>query len=62
MAQDRTGGFSKYVNCVPDHMHTYLGLAGLSLMHFEGLSEMFTELSITQRTYEHLKSIQASWK
>lgn len=62
MAQDRTGGLSKYVNCVPDHMHTYLGLAALSLMNYGGLKEMFTELNITRKAYEHLKNIQAKWK
>ncbi|KAJ8940949.1 hypothetical protein NQ318_010150 [Aromia moschata] len=36
MTQDRYGGFSKWVNTVPDPMHTYFGLAGLSLMDFEG--------------------------
>lgn len=61
MTQDRTGGLSKYVNCVPDHMHTYLGLAGLSLMNFDGLNPMFAELNITQRTFEHLKNIHSKW-
>lgn len=62
MAQDIHGGFSKYVNCVPDHMHTYLGLAGLSLMNFSGLNEIYPELNITQRCHEHLKNIHATWK
>lgn len=62
MAQDRFGGFSKYVNSAPDPMHTYLGLAGLSLMKVEGLNELFTELNITYNSFEHLKKIHASWK
>lgn len=62
MAQDRAGGFSKYVNCVSDPMHTYLGLAGLSLLNFKEVNKMFTELNITQKALEHLKQLQAAWK
>lgn len=54
----RHGGFSKWGHVVPDPMHTYLGLAGLSLMGFGGLNEMNCELNITKRTSEHLKNIQ----
>ncbi|CAG9827660.1 unnamed protein product [Diabrotica balteata] len=60
MTQDRYGGFSKWVNVVPDPMHTYLGLAGLSLMDFCGLSEMYCELNITKRTFDHLTDIQGT--
>lgn len=62
MTQDKYGGFSKWVNTVPDPLHTYLGLAGLSLMNVEGLSELCYELNVTTRTMEHLKNVQAKWK
>nr|CAH7742850.1 unnamed protein product [Callosobruchus chinensis] len=62
MTQDRRGGFAKWINCVPDPMHSYLGLAGLSLMEFEGLNEMFSDLNITKRTHEFLENVQATWK
>ncbi|XP_056641801.1 geranylgeranyl transferase type-1 subunit beta [Diorhabda carinulata] len=62
MTQDRYGGFSKWVNVVPDPMHTYLGLAGLSLMGFGGLTEMYCELNITTRTFDHLIDIQGTIK
>ncbi|KAG5895316.1 hypothetical protein JTB14_029149 [Gonioctena quinquepunctata] len=62
MTQDKYGGFSKWVNVVPDPMHTYLGLAGLSLMNFGDLSEMCCELNITKRTLDHLKRVQQKWK
>ncbi|KAJ8932951.1 hypothetical protein NQ314_014330 [Rhamnusium bicolor] len=39
MTQDRYGGFSKWINSIPDPMHTYFGLAGLSLMNFEGVEQ-----------------------
>jgi len=62
MTQDRYGGFSKWVNSVPDPMHTYFGLAGLSLMQYENLTEMFCELNCTKRVHERLKSLQAQWE
>lgn len=62
MTQDRAGGFSKYVNCVSDPMHTYLGIAGLSLLNYEGVNEMFTELNITKKAFDNLKQIHAAWK
>nr|XP_023026321.1 geranylgeranyl transferase type-1 subunit beta [Leptinotarsa decemlineata] len=61
MTQDKYGGFSKWINVVPDPMHTYLGLAGLSLMNFENLNEMCTELNITRRTFEYLRCIQKNF-
>ncbi|XP_018576934.1 geranylgeranyl transferase type-1 subunit beta [Anoplophora glabripennis] len=62
MTQDKYGGFSKWVNTVPDPMHTYFGLAGLSLMNFGGLNKMFCELNVSRRAHEHLKRVQEKWK
>ncbi|CAG9865284.1 unnamed protein product [Phyllotreta striolata] len=62
LTQDRYGGFSKWVNIVPDPMHTCLGLAGLSLMEFDGLEEMNYELMLTKRTFEHLRRVQEKMK
>lgn len=61
MTQDKYGGFSKWVNSVPDPMHTYFGLAGLSLMHYENLKEMFCELNCTKQVHDRLMALQASW-
>lgn len=62
MTQDRYGGFSKWVNSVPDPMHTYFGLAGLSLMKYENLEQVHCELNCTKRVHERLKTIHANWK
>ncbi|KAJ8973252.1 hypothetical protein NQ317_019527 [Molorchus minor] len=62
MTQDKYGGFSKWVNTVPDPMHTYFGLAGLSLMNISGLNKMFCELNTTRRVHDCLKKIQEKWK
>ncbi|CAH0559542.1 unnamed protein product [Brassicogethes aeneus] len=60
--QDKYGGISKYINVVPDPMHTYLGLCGLSLMGVYELSPIFCELMISERANNHLKNIQEKWK
>lgn len=55
------GGFAKFINTVPDPLHTYLGLSGLSLMGEEGLLSIHPALNITERAYSHLQSIHETW-
>ncbi|KAF5282110.1 hypothetical protein FQR65_LT14428 [Abscondita terminalis] len=55
------GGFSKWVNTFCDPLHTYLGLAGLSLMGENGLNEIVPMLNITYRALDHLKCIHGYW-
>ncbi|KAJ3665524.1 hypothetical protein Zmor_001016 [Zophobas morio] len=62
VTQDRNGGFSKWVNTVPDPMHTYLGLAGLSFMKEEGIGSIFPDLNVSVRAHEHLKSLHKKWR
>ncbi|XP_066145147.1 geranylgeranyl transferase type-1 subunit beta isoform X1 [Euwallacea fornicatus] len=62
MTQDKYGGFCKWVNSGTDPMHTYFGLAGLSLMRYDNLNEMFPALNCTKRTHDRLKSLHARWK
>ncbi|XP_060527273.1 geranylgeranyl transferase type-1 subunit beta [Cylas formicarius] len=61
MTQDKYGGFAKWMNAVPDPMHTYFGLAGLSLMKFDNLREMFCPLNCTRKVHDHLKTLHAGW-
>ncbi|KAL1509430.1 hypothetical protein ABEB36_004169 [Hypothenemus hampei] len=61
MTQDKYGGFSKWVNSGPDPMHTYFGLAGLSLMKYENLNEMYPPLNCTKRVHKRLKALHAQW-
>lgn len=58
---DVVGGFSKWPDTYTDPMHTYLGLAGLSLIGEKGLLEIVPTLNITKRTYEHLKKLHCEW-
>ncbi|XP_039291534.1 geranylgeranyl transferase type-1 subunit beta isoform X2 [Nilaparvata lugens] len=58
---DVAGGFSKFVNTVPDPLHTYLGLSGLSLMGEKGLLQIHPALNITERAYSHLQRLHDSW-
>ncbi|KAI5643833.1 geranylgeranyl transferase type-1 subunit beta [Phthorimaea operculella] len=55
------GGFSKWPDTCTDPMHTYLGLAGLSLIGENTLVEIVPTLNITNRAFEHLKSLHADW-
>ncbi|XP_067929662.1 geranylgeranyl transferase type-1 subunit beta-like isoform X2 [Watersipora subatra] len=58
-----TGGFSKWTTTSPDPLHSYLGLAGLALMHEEGVQSHFSPLNISQRAANHLHNLQnsSSW-
>lgn len=55
------GGFSKWPDTCTDPMHTYLGLAGLSLIGERGLLKITPTLNITKRAHEHLKSLHDKW-
>lgn len=55
------GGFSKWPDTCADPMHTYLGLAGLSLIGERGLLEIVPTLNITKRAHDHLKTLHAKW-
>ncbi len=47
--QSAIGGLSKCVDNHPDVLHTYLGLAGLSLMGAPGMQEVDPCLNMTKR-------------
>ncbi|KAK5649841.1 hypothetical protein RI129_000870 [Pyrocoelia pectoralis] len=55
------GGFSKWVNTHSDPLHTYLGLAGLSLIGEKGLNDIVPSLNVTYRALDHLRCIQLQW-
>ncbi|VVC96985.1 geranylgeranyl transferase type-1 subunit beta [Leptidea sinapis] len=55
------GGFSKWPDTCTDPMHTYLGLAGLSLIGQTGLLEIVPTLNITKRAHQHLKTLHEQW-
>jgi len=55
------GGLAKWPDNSPDPLHTYLGLAGLSLAGEPSLEPVDPALNISCRAFKHLQSLQASW-
>jgi len=51
--QSSIGGFGKHPDVIPDIMHSYLGLAGLSMMGFDALGKINPIFNISVR--EHSK-------
>jgi len=56
------GGFGKLVNSYPDVMHSYMGIAGLSLMDEPNVRKMNVALNVSLKGSEHLKSRTLFWK
>ncbi|OWR49949.1 geranylgeranyltransferase type 1 beta subunit [Danaus plexippus plexippus] len=56
------GGFSKWPDTCTDPMHTYLGLAGLSLIGESGLLEIIPTLNITKKAHDHMKYLHRMWE
>ncbi|XP_027196291.2 geranylgeranyl transferase type-1 subunit beta [Dermatophagoides pteronyssinus] len=62
-----TGGFGKFPDTSPDVLHTYFGLAALSLRVLNQISteiyvqSIYPALNISQRAYKHLCSIHTKW-
>jgi len=46
-------GFSKVPGSFPDVLHSYFGLAGLSLIGLDGLAPIDPSMAITQRAAEN---------
>ncbi|EFC45377.1 predicted protein [Naegleria gruberi] len=53
--QTEYGGISKVKDTYPDVLHTYMSLAGLSMLGFEGLNKVFPSLNITERAAKGLE-------
>ncbi|XP_078698686.1 geranylgeranyl transferase type-1 subunit beta-like [Branchiostoma floridae x Branchiostoma belcheri] len=56
------GGFAKWPDSHPDALHSYFGVAGLSLLGEEGLQPMFPALNISQAAADNLRSIHKNWR
>jgi len=56
------GGFGKFVGSLPDVMHSYMGLAGLSLMDEPDIRKMDVALNVSLKGVEHLKNRTLFWK
>ncbi|KAM7285872.1 geranylgeranyl transferase type-1 subunit beta [Ixodes scapularis] len=55
------GGFSKWPDSDPDPMHTYMGIAGMSLMGVEDLLPLHPALNLSQRAHGHLQQLHKAW-
>ncbi|CAD5216738.1 unnamed protein product [Bursaphelenchus xylophilus] len=51
---DVIGGFAKYVDITSDILHTYFGIAALSIFGEPDLGPVFPPLNIPMRAFEHL--------
>jgi len=60
--QAKHGGFSKLVGSYPDVMHSYMGLAALSLMDEPNIRKMNVALNVSSKGLEHLKNRTLFWK
>jgi len=52
------GGFGKHIGALPDALHSYLSLAGLSLLKYPNLRPLDASLNLTHRAVSHLAQIQ----
>lgn len=50
------------ISRLPDPLHAYLGLCGLSLIGEPSLRKVHAALNITQRAFQHLQQLQQTWK
>lgn len=57
-----TGGIGKVDNEYVDPLHTFMSLAGLSLMNYEGLNAVNPTLTMSENAVQHLKKLQMNWK
>lgn len=56
------GGFSKWADLSPDPLHSYLSLASLSLLNNRKLKSIHPALILSNKAFEHLRSLQEKWK
>ncbi|KAF9903935.1 Geranylgeranyl transferase type-1 subunit beta [Lobosporangium transversale] len=56
------GGFGKWIDTFPDILHSYMGIAGLSLMQEPGVLPMDPLLNVSKRSQERLFNNTVFWK
>lgn len=56
-----TGGIGKCDNEHVDPLHTFMGLAGLSLVKYDGLNLMSPMLTMSENAVSHMKTIHVRW-
>lgn len=59
--QPKMGGFGKDPESYPDVLHSYMGVAILSLLNEPGVLELEPALNIPSYTYKHLKEKTVFW-
>lgn len=58
----KMGGFSKVPETYPDLLHSYMGVAVLSLMKEPGIEPIHSALNLPLSGYNHLKKHSVFWK
>lgn len=56
-----TGGIGKMDSEHVDPLHTFLGLAGLSLVNYKGLSIINPKLTMSSNATNHLANLHRQW-
>ena len=56
-----TGGFSKWPDCSPDPLHTYMAVCGLSMVNYPSFLSIHPALVISNRAADNLKRIHELW-
>ncbi|CAO3626725.1 unnamed protein product [Cunninghamella blakesleeana] len=62
LTQTKMGGFGKDDKSYPDVLHSYMGLAALSLLGEPGLQEMNTSINLPKSIVEQLHTKSVFWK
>lgn len=57
-----TGGIGKCDNDLCDPLHTFMGLAGLSLVSYDKLMPIIPELTMTKEALNHLRRLHEMWQ
>lgn len=56
-----SGGIGKYDNEHVDPLHTFMGLAGLALVNYDGLNQISPMLTMSENAVVHMKSLHSRW-
>lgn len=56
-----SGGIGKCDNEHVDPLHTFMGLAGLSLVKYEGLNPINPMLTMSENAVSHMRTIHTRW-
>ncbi len=53
--------FAKWPSCIPDPLHTFMGICALSLIDYGSLKPIHPALVISMDAFEHMKTLHDKW-